>query len=111
MHVWFETDDMVARRAVFLASLVVASLLVPAVGLGAASVNGNPEIDLYAANNRVTPGAETTLGVTVLNTGEIDVGGQLPGAEQRVTTARGVTLRMRSGGAPVRVKTGTVVRR
>ncbi|WP_336359161.1 COG1361 S-layer family protein [Haladaptatus sp. ZSTT2] len=88
---------------------VVLLLLVVAVapGVVAASVRGSPDLDLYLSDNRVTPGEETQLSVTIQNTGDIDSGGS-PANEARVTTARGTTLEMRESSAPITIKSGKV---
>lgn len=95
------------RRTV-VALLLIASLAV-SVGLAHGAVRGSPDLSASVSDNRVSPGQVTTLGVTVTNAGDIERGSpRNPSAEQRVTTARGLTLRMKSGDAPIDVKTGTV---
>ena len=94
-------------RAVLALLLVVSVMLSAIPGLVAADVRGEPDLSATAADNTVTPGQETTLSVTLLNTGVVHEGGN-PNAEQRVMTARGTTLRMRNGGAPVSIESGTV---
>ncbi|WP_435195251.1 COG1361 S-layer family protein [Natronomonas sp. EA1] len=92
--------------ALTLVLLLVGSLLAPmTVG---AIVEGDPVISLSASDNRVVAGETTTVGVTVMNTGDVENGGSVPGSERQVTTARGLTLSMSSGNAPVSVRTGTV---
>ncbi|MFC6732503.1 COG1361 S-layer family protein [Haladaptatus sp. DYSN1] len=88
---------------------VIFVLLVAAVtpGVVAAQVRGSPDLELYLSDNRVTPGEETELSLSILNTGDIDTGGN-PANEARVTTARGTTLEVREGDAPISVKTGKI---
>ena len=87
-----------------LALVLVATLLVPGVAM--AAVLGSPELSTHLADNRVTPGERTTLGVVVQNSGDLDNGGAAA-LNSEVTTARGVTVRLKSGNAPVTVETGT----
>lgn len=85
--------------------VIVAILVVSSVGLAAATDTvGNPELSVHLPDNRVEAGAETSLDVFVLNGGEIRQGGS-PDAEARVTTARQVVVSLRSGAAPLTVKT------
>jgi len=94
-----------------LAVLLGLSVLLSAVapGIVAADVRGNPDLSVTAADNRVTPGEETSFTVTVLNTGVITEGSaRNPSAEQRVMTARGTTVELRAGDAPVSVESGAV---
>lgn len=98
------------RGRAALALLVGFSLVVSTVpGLVAADVRGKPDLSATASDNQIAPGQEATLAVTVLNTGIVTEGSaRNPSAEQRVTTARGTTLRMRDAGAPLSIETGTV---
>ncbi|MFB6299748.1 MAG: COG1361 S-layer family protein [Halobacteriales archaeon] len=93
-----------------MSRLTVLSVLILVVvassGLAAASPRGSPELATYAPDNRVTPGDETRLGVVILNSGDIDVGGS-PDQERRITTARNVRLTMKRGTAPIKVESGT----
>lgn len=99
-----------------LAAVVLAAmLLVPGVAL--AGVTGSPDLDAYVPNNTVEPGTETTLSVTVTNSGTSrqvayrsgEVGGTATAAlRQQVTTARNLRAELRAGGAPVDVLTDVV---
>jgi hypothetical protein len=80
-------------------------LIIPAPVL--ASAQGNPSISIFLPEDRVSPGDEATLSFSILNGGEISVGGGAS-AESRVTTARDVKLTLSPGTAPIRVLTGTV---
>lgn len=97
---------MTRAGQVTLALLVVAVCLAPAVAV--AAVSGSPDLSVYATDNRVTAGETTAFGITVLNTGNVSEGGQSPSDEQRVTTARGVTVEVDAGNAPVEVETDTI---
>jgi len=59
------------------------------------------------ADKTLSPGEETTLDVTLVNSGELDSGSaQNPALNSEVTTARGTAVKVRSGDAPLTVKTG-----
>ncbi|MFC7166215.1 COG1361 S-layer family protein [Halospeciosus flavus] len=87
-----------------LAVLFVGLLLVPT---GVAAVEGQPNLSVSLPDDDVAPGQETTLDVQVMNTGSIEISGDNPQHEQRVTTARGVSVSVGSGDAPIEVRTGT----
>jgi len=85
---------------------VVALLVTP--GLATAAVTGSPDLSASIADNTLTPGAETTLSVVLLNSGELDSGSaRNPALNSEVTTARGTSVSVRSGGSPIEVQTGT----
>jgi hypothetical protein len=90
---------------VLLAGLLLCSLAVPALAQDDQSVVGNPELDVFAPDNVLVPGEETTLDVYIANTGSVDRGGPASYLE-RVTTARATTLELRPGSAPVHIDTG-----
>lgn len=98
---------MVTRAGrLVLVLVVVAALLVPAAAV--AAVSGSPDLSVYATDNRVQAGDTAAVGITVLNTGNLSDGGRNPSDEQRVTTARGVTVEVDAGDAPVEVQTDTI---
>jgi hypothetical protein len=87
--------------------LLVAMLVVPTPA--AAVTRGEPDISLVLSENRVTPGETTSLTVTVVNSGEADLVEQtIPTERSVVTTARGLTLNMSAGDAPIEVQTNEV---
>jgi len=91
-------------------AVVVAVLLaaVPFGGIGAvaAAIDGQPKLDATLPDNRVTPGEDTTLQVTVFNQGEIkDVDLNQRDFASRVTTARGLTVTLKEDDVPFEVKT------
>lgn len=91
-----------------LAVLLGASLVL-ATAPAFAGVTGNPVITLSAPDSQVSPGQVATLGVSVLNAGHVENGSSRnPADERRVTTARGLTMTVRSGDAPIDVRTGQV---
>ena len=85
--------------------LITIMLIIPAPVL--ASAQGNPSISVFLPEDRVSPGDATTLSFSILNAGQISVGGGAS-AEARVTTARDVKLTLSPGDAPIQVLTGTV---
>ena len=85
--------------------LITLMLIIPAPVL--ASAQGNPSISIFLPEDRVSSGDEATLSFSILNGGEIRVGGGAS-AESRVTTARDVKLTLSPGTAPIQVLTGTV---
>lgn len=94
---------MKLRTIVALA--LVATLLVP--GVAVAAVLGSPDLSASLADNRVSPGESTALEIVVTNTGDLESGSaQNPSLNAEVTQARGLTLDMSSGDAPVSVRTG-----
>ncbi|MFC7045425.1 hypothetical protein ACFQH6_08410 [Halobacteriaceae archaeon GCM10025711] len=91
------------NRTRIVAVLLAASLLVPGVALGA--VKGEPNVSVYVPDNTVSPGETTQLSVRLMNTGSVDTGSpQIP--DSTVTTARGVSVGLRSDDAPITVHTG-----
>jgi hypothetical protein len=93
------------NRRALLALVLVALLVVPTHA--AAATRGEPNLSLTLSDNRVEPGETAVLAVGVSNVGEIDISDG-PAAEQRVTTARGLTLEMEGGSAPLEVRTQRV---
>lgn len=90
---------------VLLAALVVCSLALPAFGQEDQTVVGEPVLSVFAPDNVLVPGEETTLAVYVANTGSVDRGGPASYLE-RVTTARATTLELRPGSTPIEIDTG-----
>ncbi|TKX74921.1 hypothetical protein EXE46_06810 [Halorubrum sp. GN11_10-6_MGM] len=69
-------------------------------------VRGSPVLDLFASQRSVPAGAESTVTVDIVNTGEMEIGNQL---DSRVTTARGLTLEVDDGGVPIDVEDGKIL--
>ena len=90
---------------------LVAMLLVPGVAM--AGYTGSPDIEVFAPDNTLEPGAETTLTVQFTNAGDAELTSFRPGGsantssqlEAQVTTARDLSVELESGNAPVDVKT------
>ncbi|OYR78116.1 MULTISPECIES: COG1361 S-layer family protein [Halorubrum] len=68
-------------------------------------VRGSPVLELFATQRTVPSGAESTLTIDIVNTGEMSIGNQL---DSRVTTARGLTLEIDDGGVPIDVEDGKI---
>jgi hypothetical protein len=68
-------------------------------------VRGSPVLELFASQRSVPAGAESTVTVDIVNTGEMEIGNQL---NSRVTTARGLTLEIDDGGVPIDVEDGEI---
>jgi hypothetical protein len=79
------------------------------VGPAAALVQGEPNVSLTVADNRLSAGETTTLEVNAVNRGELQQGSEQGNAqaENRVTTARGLTIRPQSQG-PITVRSGVI---
>jgi len=69
-------------------------------------VRGSPVLDLFLSQRTVSSGTESQVMVDILNTGEMDMGNDL---DDRVTTARGLTLEVDDGDVPIEVGDGTTV--
>jgi len=93
------------RRRTTLALLLVALLVAPSAAV--AAVSGEPVLTVQLSENRVTPGEETVLELTLLNRGNLSEASTVnPSFNARVTTARGLTVALGSGDAPIEVLTG-----
>ncbi|TKX44413.1 hypothetical protein EXE41_13745 [Halorubrum sp. SD690R] len=68
-------------------------------------VRGSPVLELFATQRTVPSGAESTLTIDIVNTGEMSIGNQL---DSRVTTARGLTLEIDDSGVPIDVEDGKI---
>jgi hypothetical protein len=89
--------------------LVVAMLVLPATTVAVADTRGEPEVEVVLPDNRVTAGEVTTLELQVSNTATVDSASREVADVQRVTSARGVRVDVRSGSAPIEVRTKTRV--
>ena len=69
-------------------------------------IRGSPALQLFASQRTVPSGAESTVTLDVLNTGEMVFGNQL---DPRVTTARGLTLAVDDGDVPIEFDGGRTV--
>lgn len=104
--------DRVRARAVgvvALAALLVLSATAPVVAQTGESgqVVGSPDLSVFATSQEFEPGTRADLDLTLSNQGEIFRGGPSR-YEDRVTTARGLIVSVRSGSAPIEVNGGSV---
>ncbi|WP_262180295.1 COG1361 S-layer family protein [Haloarcula laminariae] len=91
-----------------LAMLLVAAALVLAAGTATAVTRGSPDITATLQDDTVAAGEEGTLEVVLVNKGDLDIGDQQnPSLNSEVTTARGLTVDIEDGKAPISVTTGT----
>ncbi|GAA0274332.1 COG1361 S-layer family protein [Halobacterium noricense] len=95
---------------VIVVALTISSVLIAGVP-GAVSaqesgqVIGQPDISFATATGEVTAGTTDQLSVSVTNRGSIDKGGPSQ-YENRVTTARGMTMSFDDSNAPIDVQAG-----
>lgn len=101
---------MTRRIPIFFAGIVIASMLIAPMGMVGALAQdgtvtqssgaetgltrGEPELDVWAEEDEVTPGSDNPLEITVLNDGDLKTGGQT----DTVLTARGVTVEVEDAG-------------
>ncbi|EJN57906.1 COG1361 S-layer family protein [Halogranum rubrum] len=91
------------RRLVVVVLLLVSSL---ASGSTVAAVEGTPTLDVALPDHIVSVGEETTLQFTLSNDADLETLSTTdPTLNERVTTARGVSITVKSGEAPVTVQT------
>ena len=91
-----------------LVLLLVAAALVLATGTASAVARGSPDITATLQDDTIAAGEETTLEVVLVNSGDLDLGDeQNPSLNNEVTTARGLTVDIRDGEAPISITTAT----
>jgi len=99
------------HRSLFLVVLVVlATVAATGVVAGQSSsgtVIGRPDIEAYTSTSEVEPGTETELDLVISNDGQLRRGGPAE-HEERVTTARGVSVEVDDGKTPFEINTGRV---
>jgi hypothetical protein len=92
--------------------LPVAVVIVVVVTAGTPIVSGEqvigqPNIELSTPANEVSPGERTSVDLYLTNDGRLTQSGAAEWVE-RVTTARGTAVEVRSGDSPIEVHTGTI---
>jgi len=99
------------HRSLLLVTLVVlaavASTGVAAGQSSSGTVIGRPTVDLYSSTTEVDPGTQIGLDLVVSNDGQLRRGGPSQ-YEERVTTARGVSVEVDDGDTPFEINTGRV---
>lgn len=89
--------------------LVLSSLLVPGAVSAQQSgqVVGQPDLEFTTATGEFAPGTAGELTLSVTNRGQINRGGPSQ-YENRVTTARGVTVDIQDDSGPINIETGQI---
>ncbi|WP_256544797.1 COG1361 S-layer family protein [Halobellus inordinatus] len=82
--------------------VVVAAVPVPITAIE--NVTGSPDVSVQSPDNEFVPGQEASLPVYVSNEGSLQSSGPAEYVA-RVTTARALTLQVRSGDTPIEVNT------
>lgn len=87
-----------------LTLLAVVGIIITS-GTATAAVIGSPDIVATLEDDTVAPGEQKTIEITLVNTGELESGSaQNPALNSEVTTAKGLTVSLGSGDAPISVK-------
>ncbi len=74
-------------------------------GTATAAVVGSPDIAATLEDDTVAPGEQKTIEISLVNSGELDSGStRNPALNNEVTTAKGLTVSLGSGDAPISVK-------
>jgi hypothetical protein len=98
------------RSFLLVALVVLATVAATGIAAGQSSsgtVIGRPDVEVYSSMSEVEPGTQVDLGLVVSNDGQLRRGGPAQ-YEDRVTTARGVSLEVESGETPFEIDTGRV---
>ncbi|SEH58497.1 sialidase-1 [Halopenitus malekzadehii] len=103
------------RLPTLLALLVVGAALggvalVPATGVAqqqSGEVIGQPDVSFATASGEMIAGSRSELSIGITNRGKIDKGGPAQ-YEERVTTARGMTMEIDDSNGPIDVRTGQI---
>ena len=104
-----DSTSLSRAAGVLLALLLLLPSATPVVAQtgNSGQVIGQPDLDIFTNSKEFEPGTTAELRLAVSNRGRIDQGGPSQ-YEQRVTTARGLTVDVKTGSAPIEVNTGTV---
>jgi len=95
------------KRTHLLLALALVSI-VP--GMVAADIIGSPVLDVTAEDDSFVPGAATDFELTITNSGQVRDGStENQALNDRVTTARGLTVTVDDSGAPVTIQSDTRV--
>ncbi len=103
------------RLSILLALLVVGSTIgaaavVPGTSVAqqqSGEVIGQPDISFSTASGEMIAGSHNQLRIGITNRGKIDKGGPAQ-YEERVTTARGMTMEIDDSNVPIDVRTGQI---
>jgi hypothetical protein len=98
-------DDVGSEPGILV--LVTVLVLAGTAGTASGEVVGRPDVDVGIADNRVVPGKNTTLELSVTNGGRIEeLSTRSPALNERVLTAKGFAVEMQGDGVPFTVRTG-----
>lgn len=100
------------KSAGFAASVVMVVAIISMLPVGAhaqtsGQVIGQPQLSFATSAGDLEPGTTNEITISVTNRGEIDRAGPSP-YEDRVTTARGMTITAQDGNVPIDFKSGQV---
>jgi len=98
------------RSLLLVALVVLATVAATGIVAGQSSsgtVIGRPAIEVYTSTTEVEPGTQVDLDLVVSNDGQLRRGGPSQ-YEERVTTARGVSVDVEAGDTPFEINTGRV---
>jgi len=101
------------RGVLLLAGLLVLSTIAAIPGVVSAQtadsgqVIGRPDLSFATSTGELAPGVSTEASIAVTNRGRLDRAGP-ERHENRVTTARGLTLKVQDDDVPFKVSAGTV---
>ncbi len=101
------TSATVALLALFVALSTLSPVAVTAQEQDRGQVLGRPNLSATTSASALSPGTATEIPVSVTNRPQIDRAGPSQ-YEERVSTARGVVMRVRSGATPIQVNTGSL---
>jgi hypothetical protein len=91
-------------RRTLLTVLVVALLIGP--GLSLAAVQGSPDLSIDFTSDDLIPGEDGSVDLVILNEGELTSSSvSNPALNSEVTTARGMTVKLKDGDVPFTVTT------
>ncbi|MFB6255144.1 MAG: COG1361 S-layer family protein, partial [Haloplanus sp.] len=98
------------RSFLLVALVVLATVSATGIVAGQSSsgtVIGRPDVEVYTSTTEVEPGTRVDLDLVISNDGQLRRGGPSQ-YEQRVTTARGVSVEVEAGDTPFEINTGRV---
>lgn len=99
-------ESGIQMRRRFLIAFGVLLLLVSAAP-ALAAVRGEPNLSVTVADDALTPGAESTVTFDITNRGELDYT-RNPSLDEKVLTARGVTVSVSGADDALDVRTDTL---
>jgi hypothetical protein len=91
-------------RRTFITLIVVTLLIVP--GLSVAAVTGSPDLSIDFTSDDLIPGENDSVDLVILNEGELTSSSvSNPALNSEVTTARGMTVKLKDNDVPFTVTT------